>query len=161
MHPATQTFQALRIAVNDELEALERGLEAVPGLLEEGGKLVVISFHSLEDRLVKRFLEKGYGLDLLLAGIDAQVSVNFHENSAFKRLEREQAEKARIEAQWFGALAESRNVTTTRGSTAWQDPGDGGQVWARGNGAGRIDHRGLFSFEARTNYWTNSLDAIS
>jgi 16S rRNA (cytosine1402-N4)-methyltransferase len=57
-HPATQTFQALRIAVNGELEELEAGLETVPGLLEERGRLVVLSFHSLEDRRVKRFLQR-------------------------------------------------------------------------------------------------------
>jgi 16S rRNA (cytosine1402-N4)-methyltransferase len=52
--PATRTFQALRIAVNDELGALERGLACFPDLLVEGGRVVVISFHSLEDRPVKQ-----------------------------------------------------------------------------------------------------------
>jgi 16S rRNA (cytosine1402-N4)-methyltransferase len=57
-HPATRTFQALRIWVNDELAQIERGLEQALELLAPAGRLVAISFHSLEDRLVKSFIRR-------------------------------------------------------------------------------------------------------
>ena len=57
-HPATRTFQALRIAVNKELENLKALLDRVPPLLNEGGRLVIISYHSLEDRMVKQTMMK-------------------------------------------------------------------------------------------------------
>lgn len=65
IHPATKTFQALRIAVNDELGQIERVLPVISDVLTLGGKLVVISFHSLEDRIVKKYLKSDISLNII------------------------------------------------------------------------------------------------
>ena len=57
-HPATRAFQGIRIHINSELEELEQGLSQALDLLGAGGRMVVISFHSLEDRIVKHFMQK-------------------------------------------------------------------------------------------------------
>ncbi|MDD2875719.1 MAG: 16S rRNA (cytosine(1402)-N(4))-methyltransferase RsmH [Acidiphilium sp.] len=61
IHPATRSFQALRIEVNQELAEIERGLAQAAALLAPGGRLVAVSFHSLEDRMVKRFMQDATG----------------------------------------------------------------------------------------------------
>ena len=89
-HPARRTFQALRIHVNDELGALQEGLEAAARLLEPSGRLVVLSYHSLEDRIVKQYLRESPRLTPLtkkpLEATETETAVNPRARSAKLRV---------------------------------------------------------------------------
>lgn len=92
LDPATRTFQALRIVVNDELGILERALQRLPDLLAPGGQLLIISFHSLEDRLVKHAFREDARLEVVtrkpvMAG-DAELAINNRSRSAKLRVAR-------------------------------------------------------------------------
>jgi 16S rRNA (cytosine1402-N4)-methyltransferase len=93
IHPATRTFQALRMATNEELTTLEIGLEKAFESLKPGGRLVVISFHSLEDRIVKRFfrdrIKKGFAIEITKKPIvpsAEEIAVNLRSRSAKLRV---------------------------------------------------------------------------
>ena len=92
IHPATRTFQALRIVVNDELGALTRTLAAAPGWIAPGGRVVAISFHSLEDRIVKHAFRDDERWDILtrkpLKPSDAEIAANPRARSAKMRVAR-------------------------------------------------------------------------
>lgn len=89
-HPARRTFQALRIHVNDELGALQEGLEAAARLLEPSGRLVVLSYHSLEDRIVKQYLRESPRLTPLtkkpLEATETETALNPRARSAKLRV---------------------------------------------------------------------------
>jgi 16S rRNA (cytosine1402-N4)-methyltransferase len=95
---ATRTFQALRMAVNDELGQLERGLQAATNRLREGGRIVTIAFHSGEDRIVKRYLRAEERLDVLTKKVvwpsDGEVRANPRARSARLRAAQRRKEPA-------------------------------------------------------------------
>jgi len=76
--PATKTFQALRIFVNQELEELKQALACAPQILKKGGRLVVVSFHSLEDRIVKNFLKEQSGASKTYSRYDPENVINYN-----------------------------------------------------------------------------------
>lgn len=90
IHPATRVFQALRIAVNDELGELTRGLDALTTLLAPGGRLAIITFHSLEDRIVKQFFRDDARLTVLtkkpIVATDTEARENPRARSAKLRI---------------------------------------------------------------------------
>ena len=95
IHPATRVFQALRIAVNDELDALKEGLQSAVDRLRSGGRVVAISFHSLEDRIVKTSFREEERLEVLtrrpLSPSEAEIAANPRARSAKLRAAQKKA----------------------------------------------------------------------
>ncbi len=82
IHFATRTFQALRIVVNDELSELKKGLDQALNILEKQGKIVVISFHSLEDKIVKNFFKENKIKSKLIFPTEEEIKNNKQARSA-------------------------------------------------------------------------------
>ena len=120
MHPATRTFQALRIAVNDELAELVRALNAAERILPSGGRLAVVTFHSLEDRIVKRFFQTGSATSGggSRYGPDRQMPPPRWEKP------RKQVEpgRAEIDANPRARSARLRSAVRTDAPQVWQEP---------------------------------------
>jgi 16S rRNA (cytosine1402-N4)-methyltransferase len=107
IHPATRTFQALRIYVNDELGELERGLVAAERLLRSGGRLCVVSFHSLEDRIVKTFLRVRSGET---SGVSRYMPATQDSRAPSFRVERRKAVKPGAEEEAVNPRARSARL---------------------------------------------------
>lgn len=120
-HPATLTFQAIRMYVNDELGELARGLVAAERLLREGGRLVVVTFHSLEDRLVKQFMRTRSGATS--GGSRYMPEVDKGPDPSFF-LEKRKAVEPRLKEVVYNPRARSARlrVVTRTAAAAWSDP---------------------------------------
>ncbi len=121
-HPATRTFQALRIAVNDELAELLRGLVAAERILKPGGRLAVVTFHSLEDRIVKQFLAgrsgRGQALSRRLPGEPAAPAPTFDS----PRGQPIEADEAELRANPRSRSAKLRHATRLDAPARGADP---------------------------------------
>ena len=120
-HPATLTFQAIRMYVNDELGELARGLAAAERLLRDGGRLVVVTFHSLEDRLVKQFMRTRSGE--VGGGSRYMPEVDKGPSPSFKLLQRKAIEPGADETTTNPRARSARlRVVTRTAAPAWAAP---------------------------------------
>lgn len=125
-HPATLTFQAIRMYVNDELGELARGLAAAERILAPGGRLVVVTFHSLEDRLVKKFMRARSGA--LGGGSRYMPEVSKGPEPSFDLIRRKATEPSEDETRDNPRARSARlRVVERTDAPAWSDPVDTGK----------------------------------